>query len=351
MPIPRRSLLAAGLVAPFVSSCATKNGTVDNDNVSSLAMKLGISATYATISGGKPNAAVALSNGSSHPVHANSVFQAASLTKPVTAFVALALAREGKLDLNAPASRYLPDGYRHRQNPAASPPKFDLVKAGVLAGIPVASLLNHTSGLPNWTGAQLTPGFEAGKRWQYSGEAYVLIQSIISAITGQDFEAVVDRYVFEPLAMDHSRLRLTDDMRGQIASSTGWLPWSRPIEFAEANAAASLHTTAGDYAKLLARWVNDETLLALTLSKPVATDASLGLSWGYGWGIESAHGGPYLWHWGNNPGYRAFAMVSATSGNGFTLLTNCERGLALARPLARATVPSEHNVFRFHMLG
>ena len=80
-------------------------------------------------------------------------------------------------------------------------------------------------------------------------------------------------------------------------------------------------------------------------------DEKLGLSWGNGWGIEAAAGGPYLWQWGNNPGFRAFAMVSVVSGNGFVLLTNSERGMPLAVPLARATVPADHGVFRFHMLG
>jgi len=67
--------------------------------------------------------------------------------------------------------------------------------------------------------------------------------------------------------------------------------------------------------------------------------------------IETAAGGPYLWQWGNNPGYRAFAMVSVASKGGFILLTNSEHGLPLAAVLARTTIPAEHGVFRFHMLG
>lgn len=322
------------------------------ETASSLAMKLGICATYVPLSAGKPAPPVALSHCSTaRPIRADSLFQAASLTKPVIAFVALALQRDGKLDLHAPVSRYLPDGYRHRQNPGSNPPKFDLVKVDALAAIPVGTLLNHSSGLPNWTGGPLRSGFVAGERWQYSGEAYVLLQAVVSAITGQDIEACVNEYVFEPLEMRHSRMRLTVEIRDQLVSSTSWLPWTRPLEFAEANAAASLYTTATDYAKLVSHWVNDDALLSLTLATPVPTDPSLGLSWGYGWGVEAAAGGPYLWQWGNNPGYRAFAMVSASSGNGFVLLTNSERGMVLAKPLARTIIPSEHGVFRFHMLG
>lgn len=352
MPFSRRELLTAGIAAPFVSSCAMRRSVDSEETVSSLATKLGISATYVTLAAGNPAPAVALSNGSSRRVvHADSLFQAASLTKPVIAFVALALAREGKLDLGAPVSRYLPSGYRHRQNPGSNPPKFDLVEASMLASIPVATLLNHSSGLPNWSGSTLRPGFAAGQRWSYSGEAYVLLHAIISAITGQDIDTVVDNYVFGPLEMRRSGMRLTEGMRDHLAGSTGWLPWARPIEFIEANAAASLYTTATDYAKLMAHWVGDDELLALTLARPVSVDQRLGLSWGYGWGMEIAAGGPYLWQWGNNPGYRAFAMISASSGNGFVLLTNSEQGMKLAEPLARTAIPSEHGAFRFYMLA
>jgi hypothetical protein len=92
-------------------------------------------------------------------------------------------------------------------------------------------------------------------------------------------------------------------------------------------------------------------LLALVMEQAVSTDVALGLAWGKGWGIETAAGGPYLWQWGNNPGFRAFAMVSVASRNGFVLLTNSERGMPLAASLAHATVPAEHGVFRFSALG
>lgn len=98
-------------------------------------------------------------------------------------------------------------------------------------------------------------------------------------------------------------------------------------------------------------WLADAELLRLTLAHTVPADPGLGLSWGLGWGIETVAGGPCLWQWGNNPGFRAFAMASVSSGNGFVLLTNSERGLALAAPLARATVPAAHGVFRSSMLG
>ena len=355
MPISRREFLVAGAITPFLSSCATNLSKFSEEPLPALAARLGVcAATYVTLDAGKPNNTVVLSGCSSaRPIHAEAMFQAASLTKPVVAFVALTLVRDGKLDLSAPVSRYLPDGYIHRQNPfgGANARQVDLVPASTLAGIPVATLLNHSSGLPNWTKGALVPEFVPGERWQYSGEGYVLLQAVISAVTGQGIEAFVSKYVFDPLGMRHSRLRLTEDLREQVVNGASWFGWDSQFDFREPNAAASLYTTTEDYAKLLSALLADTTLLSLTLANPVPTEPELGLAWGYGWGIETAAGGPYLWHWGNNPGFRAFAMVSASSRNGYVLFTNSERGMPLAASLARSTIPAEHGVFRFHMLG
>lgn len=354
MPISRRKFLVTGAIAPFLSSCATNLSKFSEEPIASLAVRLGVSAaTYVTLNAGKPNTTVVISDGSSiHHVPADGIFQAASLTKPLIAFVTLTLVRDGKLDLSTPVSLYLPDGYAHRQKPfgGRNASTVDLVSASTLAQIPAKTLLNHTSGLPNWTSGALAPEFVPGERWQYSGEGYLLLQAVISAVTGLDIESCVSKYVFEPLGMRHSRLRLTEDIRERIVKGTSWFGGGRQFDFSEPNAAASLYTTAEDYAKLISALLADTTMLSLTLANPVATAPELGLAWGSGWGIETAAGGPYLWQWGNNPGYRAFAMASVSSGNGFVLLTNSERGMPLAASLARTTIPAEHGVFRFHML-
>jgi len=351
MPISRRKFIAAGAIAPFLTSCATNLSKFGDEPFPSLAEKLGVcDATYATLDAGKPNAATVVSSCSSNcPIQMESVFQAASLTKPVTAFVALNLVRGRQLDLQAPVSCYLPDGYAHRQQPF-NPKKavlVDLVPTNTLARITVATLLNHSSGLPNWTNSSLVPEFAPGERWQYSGEGYNLLQAVISAVTGQDFETCVFKYVFEPIGMQHSGMRLTDNIRERLVNGSS----RSQLEFDEPNGAASLYTTAEDYAKLISALLADTALLELTFSEPIVVDSELGLAWGYGWGIETTTNDSYLWHWGNNPGYRAFAMVSLSSRNGFVLFSNNERGMPLAATLARSIIPAEHGVFRFSMLS
>jgi CubicO group peptidase (beta-lactamase class C family) len=355
MHLSRRDLLLAGASTLFLVACATDLSRYGDEPLPALATRLGVcAASCVTLSAGRPNAPAWLWGcASARPLPADPVFQAASLTKPVIAYTAPKLVREGRLDLRALVSRCLPDGYAHRQKPFNAPKDnaVDQVSASTLSRIPVGTLLNHSSGLPNWTWGALAPEFEPGARWQYSGEGYVLLQAVHSAATGHDIETLVSKTVFEPLGMRSTRLRLTDDIREQVLDGGSSFGGRVRFDMTEPNAAASLYTTAEDCAKLMAAVVADAPLRALTVAHPVPVDDKLGLSWGNGGGIEAAAGGPYLWQWGNNPEFRAFAMVSVVSGNGFVLFTYSERGMSLAAPLARATVPADHGVFRFRKLG
>lgn len=350
MALTRRQLLwgSAAAASPLLASCAADLTRYQGQSVAEVAAGLGVcAAAYATLRAGQVQPTMVAGHCNAAP---DAVFQAASLTKPAVAYGALRLALAGQLDLQAPVSHYLPQGYVHYQHVLRRAPgdASDTVPASTLARIPVASLLQHTSGLPNWTGGTLAPGFEPGTRWRYSGEGYVLLQAVMEAITATPIAAWMDVQVFAPLGMRDSSLVWRSAYEGRAVHAHGasaGMRWSAPV------AAASLYTTAGDFARLLSAVVADERLLALVLSAPVVVDKPLGLEWGHGWGIERAPAGPMLWQWGNNPGFRNFALVSATSGDGFVLLTNSDRGMALAAPLAQQVLPGEHPVFRSPLLG
>ncbi len=350
MSIDRRKLLLAGAGLPFVASCASDITLLRDKPPEVLATDLKVcSAAYVVLRAGIPGSPVLVSGCADATAQADAVFQAASLTKPVVAYAALRLALAGQLDLDAPVSRYLPNGYKHFQSPLKRGPgdAHDQVPGSVLRRVSVAQLLNHSAGFPNWSGKPLAFEFDPGQRWGYSGEGFVLLQSVIESIGQMDLAAHVEQQVFQPLGMADSSLVWRDDLEARAVHGFSALGFRQRVRFPSALAAASMLTTAADYARFMSALLANEPLLSLTLSKPIDVDGPLGLQWGLGWGIERTEGGPCLWQWGNNPGFRAFAMASASSRDGFVVFTNSDAGMPLAASIAQRVLPGEHNAFRF----
>jgi len=141
---------------------------------------------------------------SASALNRDSVFQAASLSKPVFAYGVMKLVQEGKLDLDAPVVQYLPQGYSHPFYPHLASSSTDLVTDPRLQKVTVRMALNHTSGLPNWAQGPLVVDTSPGEKWQYSGEGYMLLQRAVEAVTQEKLDAWMDKRVFAPLAMHQS---------------------------------------------------------------------------------------------------------------------------------------------------
>ena len=286
-------------------------------------------------------------------VNSDSVFQAASLSKTVFAYEVLKLVEQGKLELDAPIMKYLPQGYRHQFNPFATKPPFktDIVTDSRIQEVTVRMALNHTSGLPNWASGSL--GFDStpGAKWQYSGEGFVLLQRAVEEVTGKPLDKLMIEQVFKPQAMSHSDYIWSSQLEqnmlpGNKANGAPRARW----DFTTPIAPVTLYTSAADYGNFLVTLLNDGYLLKQITETPVTVDPSLNLSWGLGWGIERTKEDLFIWHWGSNPGYRAFVIASVRTGNGFVMLTNSENGLKLAKPITQKVLPGEHKIFKFPML-
>lgn len=285
------------------------------------------------------------------PLHRDSVFQAASLSKPVFAYAVLKLVAQGKMELDMPVVKYLPNGYRHQFYPTRAEPS-ELVSDPRLQAITVRMALMHTSGLPNWASGPLKFDATPGTRWQYSGEGYVLLQRAVEAVTGQPLDQFMRAQVFKPLGMHDSDFVWTERISQTLLPGTKANGAARAtMELNSPNAAFSLYTTAADYGRFLVTLLNDEAVINQLTASPVLVDQALGLSWGLGMGIAREREDSYIWQWGNNTGYRAFVIASVRTGNGMVMLTNGENGLKLAEPLTQKILPAEHKVFQFPMLS
>ena len=242
------------------------------------------------------------------PIATDTVFRIGSVTKQFTAAAILKLAEAGKLGIDDPIERHLPDypvGERR---------------------ITVRHLLNHTSGIKSYTGLpnffrelsqkqlplpemiavfkDLPPDFQPGEKYLYNNSGYLLLGAIIEAVSGQDYASFLTETFLTPLGM--ASTRYLDDRTITPKRAAGYerspeLVNATPLSMRWPYAAGALGSTVTD----LLRW--DKALHGGEVLSPASytamiTPATLkdGSATGYGFGLgigryrdlgNIAHGG------------------------------------------------------------
>lgn len=312
--------------------------------------------SLATIRGGVVDTVHALgTRGAYDPraVDAHTVFEAASLTKPLVAFIALQLADEGLIDLDWPLHSLC----------GSLVPGDDRAEC-----ITARHVLTHTSGLPNIVGADtpLKTHFPPGARFSYGSSAFSWLQRVVEKVAGRPLEALARERVFAPLDMIDSSLQWSGRFEDNHATGQevdgAPVPKRRP---ATAAASWSLNTTATDYAKFVSavlrghglspamhqRWFEPAVPARAGVDDVLNPDAAVteGVAWGLGWGLEPEQG--CFFHWGHNPGFRAFVMGDRHSRNAVVWFANSARGLRLARTILPVTLPGTHHSLDWLQIG
>ena len=268
------------------------------------------------------------------PVDAETVFEAASLGKPVFAYAVLQLVGEEVLDLDTPLVEYgaLAD--------IAHDPRHERLTARMV--------LSHTTGLPNWRpdGSGLEFIADPGAGWRYSGEGFVLLQRVVEELVGDTLQGLAQSLVFEPLGMKRTSFVWQSEFASNVAfphDENGASRANRHV--ADPNAAFSLLTTASDYALFLSALLRGAELtdeLHAALLTP-AVDVSTGVAWGLGVGLEENDDGHAFWHWGHNSGYRAYAIGYPKRDLAVVYFTNSDNGMRFLRDVVMAaTGDSDH---------
>ncbi len=281
------------------------------------------------------------------PVTAQTVFEAASLSKCVFAYGVLKLVDEGKLDLDTPLTKYLGNNYD------VPDPRINLVTA--------RHVLTHSSGFPNWRefdhSKVLQIHFNPGEKWSYSGEGVVYLSKVVEKITGMPLEDYMQQTVLKPLGMTASSYRWQErydslkvyrhDSFGKMTGRTEKIAGGLEAIHGETNAAASLTTNAKDYAQFLVAVLNATGLKQQTwqqMLKPGirVTDKYPQLAWGLGVGLETMPDGTWFWHWGDNGDAKAFFMASVSAKDAVVYFTNSANGLGIAREILADAVGGTH---------
>lgn len=330
------------------------------------------------------------------PVDEGTVFEDASLSKPVFAYLVLQLVDQGRIDLDRPLVAY------HRPEYLGAHPWIERIT--------VRDVLRHSTGLPNWRDdparEKLVPAVAPGTRIDYSGEAIFWLQLAVEAITEESLDQSMQRLLFGPAGMRDSSYSWSDALAARsvhghraVDDETAGMPpqmlreqwtaaqaaaerWGKPLStwrYADAaralpevqratpgglvkwpgdilaNAAASLRTTARDYATFMALmvrtrrepWQITEATRRAMLSRQIDVPGR----WtdkGLGWNLEATPRGPVFYHSGSNGGiFKNFALGDAAGQRALVVLTNAGSGNVLYRRVVRAA--TGHDLLAFDL--
>ncbi len=274
-------------------------------------------------------------NATADSINEQTIFEAASLTKPLVAYCALKMVEAGQIDLDMPLYRLLeyPD--------AADDDRYKLITARLV--------LSHASGFPNWranrNGGKLKVKYDPGSKFGYSGEGFVYLQKVMEHLTGSDLQSLVSQYIFEPLGMTRSKLvfgNTTNYAVGHDEKGNAQKKF-KPIK---PNAAYSLHTTALDYLKFMQeladpQFMEPRFMTMLQKHHRLMNDKEPSLGWTLGLGINNTPDESLYWHWGDNGVFRAFFIMSVKRGKGLVYFTNSQNGLSIVHRIIQMTFNDE----------
>lgn len=319
--------------------------------------------------------------GEAERVTPDTVYAAASLTKAVFSYVFLGLVNEGLLSLDKPVREYLP-----LPNPEDA--RSNTITA--------RHLLSHSGGWRNWrnnTSTALTADFEPGSRWSYSGEGFFFLQRIVEKLTGKSVPLLARERVFDLLGMKRSSLvGLAEFEPFQATGHSGrgdiTQPFGRPTllelrrmmsakgvslesakvedseqaiktaepalpalpNFLSPNAAASMLTTANDFALFLkhlatARRAGGAPAAIVELMMTPQIKCNEAVQWGLGVGLEDIGSRRFAWQWGDNPGFKNIFFVDPQRGQAMVVFTNGDRGARVYERVIRALKGEDHPAF------
>ena len=300
----------------------------------------------------------ATEKGGSIAVTPRTLFLAGSISKPVTAVGALALVDAGELSLNADVNESL----RSWKVPASAFTASQNVTlarildhtSGILGGdffpgyaigTPVPTLLQILSGESPAMNDAIVVSHVPGTEWSYSGNAYLVVQQLMTDVSGQTFPSLLRHLVFAPLGMFQSTFEQPLPPQSAPNAARGTLTNGKPVEggwhVQPEMAAGGLWTTPTNLAKLAievaleSRGLSHRILSAATARAMLAPQWSSGVinilgspndpdRMGYGFFVGEHH---RFGHIGGNVGYQATMVMFADTGNGAIIMTNYDIGL------------------------
>ena len=289
------------------------------------------------------------------PATVHTAFQAGSISKPVSASVALRLVEQGRLALDRPINEELtswrvPDNAFTVNSPVTLRRLMSHTAGltvhgfpGYAAGTPIPSVVEVLHGGPPANTPAVVVDRRPGTEWNYSGGGFTVAQQAMTDVTHQPFAALAERLVLDPVGMADStydqppsRLPATVTATGYTAAGVA-VPGRYHI-YPEA-AAAGLWTTPTDLAKwaiaLQRAYAGQATPLMSRATAKAMLTPGLG-KWGLGIGVDGEGDTLRFSHGGDDWGFKAAMVGYLTGGRAVVVMTNGDAGFTVIEPLVRA---------------
>ena len=260
----------------------------------------------------------------------NTIFNVASLTKPVTAMVALKLVSLGKWSLDEPIYNYWTDP------DIANDPRSKKLTTRII--------LSHQTGFPNWRwmneNKKLNFQFNPGTKYQYSGEGMEYLRKALEKKFNKSLQTLANELIFQPLKMndtryvwdenvDTTRLAMGYDKDGKAYKT---------IKNITPNAADDLLTTIEDYGNFLVSVINGDGLTKKVFDEMTSNqvESSKGKHFGLGFEIYDLGNAEYaLSHGGSDDGVQTIMFVFPKTKQGLLIFTNSDTGISVYETLLK----------------
>lgn len=264
------------------------------------------------------------------PVDQKTIFEAASLSKPVFAYFAMKMVEKGLLNLDEPLYQYFP-------HPAIDSSYTDEYKK-----ITARMVLSHSTGFPNWShGEKIKLQFEPGTGFSYSGEAYQYLAAIIGQLNGvgwkDDLNQVFLKAVAEPIGLEHTSFTWNNYFEQHKAfGHQDGKTTDNESQGKSFGAGYSLHSEASEYARFLIE-IMESKHLSKDLQQQMLTEANhfdqsnelyqnLGQTgWTLGFAQKPSENGMMYLHTGNNHDFQAYCMIIPEKKYGIVLFINTDK--------------------------
>ena len=295
-----------------------------------------------------------MSRATREPVTEETLFQAASLSKGVSAVGVLSLAEDGLVSLDREINDYL-TSWELPDNPLQQSEKVTLRRllshtAGTtVSGFrgyripePVPTLIQVLDGVPPANSEPIVVDLVPGSRFRYSGGGYLVMQQAVMDVTGQAFEEFIDERVLRPAGMTRSTYVMPLPASRRAYAASGYYADGTPVpggrHIYPETAAASLWTTPADVARFLIDLqlsLRGDPDRILTRESAELAIAEVKRDYGLGFDLWTQRGQAYFGHYGANDGFRGRMIAHRFAGYGVVILTNSDNGHEFADAVAR----------------